>query len=277
MMIELVLREWDVEKKNLHRTTKYAGFEPEKKMSFLSKLSYHLTYKINKNVFTHDDLVSCYNVIYKGFSLPSDEANEVAEEIESHTGLIVSFYGSSFEFSHLSLQEYLCASYIVKLPITPVLGRYMEKNPAPLAIAVSLSSEPSEWMASLLLNEQIFLSINEASLITFFSRLKQENPYLAESDLLGFAIIKTIGIFSRENKREINPYLEWIYSLPSVKKSAKKVVKKYYIVSELKGKKERIQLTLNKRSWNRPQDITISAPKNLILRGRFANEFLNDI
>jgi len=274
MMIDLVLREWD-SRKGIHRHSGYAGFSPEKKMEFLSKLAYYITYKIKRKVFTHNNLVECYNAIHEGFNLPADEANEVAEEIEAHTGLIISFYGGSYEFSHLSLQEYLCASYLVTSPITPVMGRYMEGNSTPLAVAVSLSLEPSNWLAALILNERIFHSINEHNLIPFFSRLKQEKPYFIKSELLGFAILKLIGIFSRESERKITPYLEWLYSLPPVKESVNQVIEKYYILLPIKFNSEAIDLQIYGKSWNKPYDVTLNAPEHLFIRGRFAVDFKN--
>ena len=69
----------------------------------------------------------------------------VVAEIESHTGLIVESHYRHFEFSHLSIQEFLCAKHLVNLPYSQDTIKYFLEYPEPLAIAVSISGEPSLW------------------------------------------------------------------------------------------------------------------------------------
>ena len=43
----------------------------------------------------------------------------VIAELESHTGLFIQSGFDQFEFAHKSLQEFLTAEYLVKLPSIP--------------------------------------------------------------------------------------------------------------------------------------------------------------
>lgn len=109
-VVTLILEEWDSQRE-IRRGTKYAGFSPEKKLEFLAFVAFHLTYKLNLKTFYVGDLVEVYEKGCGLFNLPRDQAREVAAEIETHTGLIAEAPDAAYEFSHLSLQEYLCAYY----------------------------------------------------------------------------------------------------------------------------------------------------------------------
>ena len=76
-LVKLLLEEWD-EQRIIKRITKYTGFTPNRKAEFLDSLSYHLTYPIQKTRFTHEDLRNAYLQICERFSLPKDEAEQVA-------------------------------------------------------------------------------------------------------------------------------------------------------------------------------------------------------
>jgi hypothetical protein len=114
--VRLFLEDWDSERRII-RKSKYAGFDPERKSEFLSMLAYYLTCQIKTKTFFRSDLVTSYKAIHKSFGLPESEADQVAAELETHTGIIVAT-SMAYEFSHLSLQEYLCAEYLVKIADT---------------------------------------------------------------------------------------------------------------------------------------------------------------
>lgn len=112
----------------------------------------------------------------------------MAAELETHTGILVIAGAFTCEFAHLSLQEYLCAEYLVREPFAEYMTDYMLDYPAPVAVAVSLSAEPSVWFAAL------FLQRNERyktdSLHSCLARVLLERPYFSRSDMLGLTILK---------------------------------------------------------------------------------------
>jgi hypothetical protein len=91
----------------------------DRKAEFLANLAYNLTISVKRSAFTKDDLVHAYEKMFDNFGLPRGDAAKVANELESHTGLFVQGGYELFEFSHKSLQEYLTAEFIVKLPAIP--------------------------------------------------------------------------------------------------------------------------------------------------------------
>lgn len=164
-LVRVLLQEWD-EERGIVRKSRYAQFDPDTKMEFLSAFAFHLTYVTKAKHFTTSLLEESYCKIRFMFNLPSNEAAQVVREIESHTGLIVEC-GDGFEFSHLSIQEFLAANYIVRAPHSDILRTYLEQFPSPVAVAITLSSAPSKWFAGLLLNRKISEYFTRAT----FSRL----------------------------------------------------------------------------------------------------------
>jgi len=183
-LLRLLLEDWDKER-GISRVSRYAGFDPDRKADFLAALSYHMTYKLRRTSFTLTDLAAVYGRIHQLFGLPRKEALEVAEEIASHSGLIVAS-GDGFEFSHLSFQEYLCAYHLVREPFPDHLERYAADYPAPLAVAVAISASPANWFAGLILNRPPF---NLQSLRSFLARLRLERPMFDTSAALGMAVM----------------------------------------------------------------------------------------
>jgi hypothetical protein len=111
-------------------------------------------------------------------NLPAKEIKKVVEEIESHTGLIVSSGFDHYEFAHLSLQEFLAADHIVRLPDLLSTLQFVHALPNELAIAVALSSSPSEYLAKLVLNTLKEKNLPANWWTTFAARLILEKPAL---------------------------------------------------------------------------------------------------
>lgn len=215
---KLLLEEWD-KRRNIKRKSKYAFFDPDTKGEFLSELAYLLTFKIKTKRFTEDDLEQCYSELYKSFRLPKNEGLEVAKEIETHSGIVVQTGEFHYEFSHLSLQEYLCANYLVKSITCDDFTQYISEYSAPLAVSVSLSSDPSNWFASLFLKESNFKAINEKSLISFLSRLILERPRFKDTMPLGMAILKLFSTFYRGDEGELDLYLKIFLDIQGIKEA----------------------------------------------------------
>lgn len=202
-IIRLLIDDWDQNRKII-RKSKYASFSLTEKEKFLSALSFELTYKQKTNRFDVNNLLESYLSIYKKFNLDKNEAELVIEEIESHTGLIIKSGYSFFEFSHLSLQEYLCANYLVRSPISKNISLYLKEYPAPLAIAIALSTEPGAWFSMVILSdyESDESKLVSQNLYTLLDRLNLEGIEFEESSLLGFALLKlaTLSYQSENNK-----------------------------------------------------------------------------
>lgn len=184
-LLRLLLEDWDKER-GINRSTRYAGFDPDRKADFLAALSYRLTYRVNNTWFTIQDLTSVYKRLHHLFGLPQSEAAQVAEEIASHSGLI-NASGSGYEFSHMSFQEYLCACHLVREPFPEHLEQYVADRPGPLAVAVAISSSPANWFAGLILKEIPFRAFSRESFRSFLSRLQLERPMFDISIELGIA------------------------------------------------------------------------------------------
>lgn len=144
-IVRLLLEEWD-EQRSLKRASEYANFEVDRKEDFLRAIAYQLTLNRRSVVFDHWSLESAYGEICEHFGLPKSAARTVVREVESHTGLIVQASYDSYEFAHKSLQEYLTAEYILRLPRHPYES--VVRLPNEMALATALSSDPNAYLFS---------------------------------------------------------------------------------------------------------------------------------
>lgn len=223
-VITLLLEDWD-RSRRVRRGSRYADFDVDRKIEFLAALSYHLTYAIQRKRFDREHLARCYRAIRGRFDLPPEEGIEVVREIETHTGIIVACGNESFEFSHISLQEYLCAYYLVREPFAEHLVDYIQSYPAPLAVAVSLASNPSNWFAALILGSGRFVGITKEAAEVLLSRLVQERPRFVVSENLGVACLKVVFEFGSQMERLVGWLIQW----PAVRESIAKVLGSYSV------------------------------------------------
>jgi hypothetical protein len=82
----------------------------------------------------------------------------------------------SYEFVHRSLEEYLAAEYIVRLPTLLHSTELIENLPNELAIAITISSNPSSYLTELVLGVLVKSELSPAFYATFVTRLLQEKP-----------------------------------------------------------------------------------------------------
>jgi len=179
-IIDLVLKEWN-EIQGVKRTSKYASFTVNRKREFLSALAFYLTIKYERSVFTNNILRETYELINNKFQeLNLSEIDEVIEEIESHNGIIIKSGVDSFEFSHLTIQEYLVADYIVRGGSIRLSEKELVKIPYELAVAISLSSEPSILLYDLIVEKIFRNNIHMNFLIDFVNvwRLRNQTSKL---------------------------------------------------------------------------------------------------
>lgn len=223
-IVQLVIKLWDDDKNlSIFRYTKYKSFNSNKKEDFLSELAYELTY--NQNViksFSRAQLRVAYRKIYKRFTgLKYDDAKEVINDIESHNGLVIELYNNKFEFSHLSLQEYLAASYIVKIPFDRGHYGLLNTYPSPLAIANVISPRPDKFFSLLFLQHYGEIrnkyNFEESKIKEFLDRLLSEGIIFPEPSLeLGLSLVY---IFSLCNSLEINSSIQRLFKLKYAKES----------------------------------------------------------
>lgn len=217
-MVRLLLEDWDRQRR-VRRPSTYARFGPDDKKSFLSELSYHLI--LGGSIrFTTDDLIDVYEKIRQKWELPQNEARRVAKEIETHTGLVVQS-GTEWEFSHLSLQEYLCAEHIAKLNDNKLLASYFDAHPEPVAVAAALASEPDAWIANFVMDKPAFQ--NKQSVRTFVRRLGKERPRFTVSVDLGHAVLRLMMVIADVDIEEFRD----LSKIPAVRQSVAKAVVLY--------------------------------------------------
>jgi len=185
-IVDLLLRQWDDER-GIRRESTYATFNTRRKAEFLWEIAYHLTYKVKRKTFSEFDLQTAYLAICDQFDLPRDEMEQVVKELQTHTGLIVAAGYREYEFSHLSLQEYLCAEHLIREPFAHRAFQYLLEYPAPVAVAVSLTNA-SAWLAALILRNDTPIPVQ--SVHSFLARLALEKPRFTVFEPFGVAIMK---------------------------------------------------------------------------------------
>jgi hypothetical protein len=245
-VVRLLLEEWDAQR-DITRLSKYAGFDPERKTDFLSALSFHLTYSLNEKRFSEDSLMKCYMKIYQSFNLRESEALMVIKEIETHTGIIIAGPDDSYEFSHLSLQEYLSASYLSRAPMLLDVSYLIGLYPAPLAVSVVLSSTPGLYFAQLMLNPRNIKAFTPRNLVIFLSRLLVEKPFFELSESLAFALFHLYNvsqdaevISKLDEMLKINNVLESMATATRWYKIHKSRKKRNFLELHIKGRFENL-------------------------------------
>lgn len=215
-IVELLLKEWDADR-GIVRASKYSGFSPKRKSEFLSELAFQLMYKKDVTQFGSDELSDIYKNICGKFELPEPESREVAQEIETHNGIVVGVGHSSYEFSHLSIQEYLCADYIVRSPLNQDLVDLIRLHPEPVSIAIALASDSTAWLTNIITDQECFDAII-CSIGPFLTRLILERPAFSPDDRLGFSLfyLYSSSITSLRGTRQLFTQTK---ALPGVKKS----------------------------------------------------------
>lgn len=192
-IINLLLEEWD-EQRNIKRITQYSSFEVDRKFEFLSALAFELTVSIRRSVFSKDDLLRCYKGIHIDFDLEFSEALGVINELESHTGLFIQAGFEIYEFAHKSLQEYLTAEYMVKLPKFPD-AIIISRLPNELAIAIAISSSPSLYFTELVSERFLKANLKLPFIHTFINRLLLEKPDFNNDQRVTVAALQLYNLY----------------------------------------------------------------------------------
>ncbi|MEL7002679.1 MAG: NACHT domain-containing protein [Bacteroidota bacterium] len=182
-IVNLAVEEWDVQR-SVKRFSRYSNFEADRQLDFLQNLAYVLTIEHEAYNFHRGLLEETYKEICQNFSLPKVEFKNVINELESHNGLFIQTGYDQWEFAHKSIQEYLTAEYMIKLPYT-IDNVNISKFPDELAVATALSSEPSYLFCKLTLRK--YISELNNVLIPYLVRIISEKPDFNHLPFLGVA------------------------------------------------------------------------------------------
>lgn len=275
-IIHLYLEEWN-NKQSITRFTKYGNFQPDRKLDFLSHLAYKLTIEYRMFRFEHNTLEQIYKSIYVNFGLPENEYFQVTREIESHTGIIIQSGYELFEFAHTSLQEYLTAEYLNRLPKLPIKAFRRYPFPEELALAICLSSNPSTFFCSVILEVYHESSLNESNVITLLHRLLLEKPDFTDEVTIAISLLYMHSCVLEKLDKSKGKTLSVLYhklwseisSMPPVLNAYKKY-RLYYSLVETQDKSI-IKFKWTKQIiepivYNLPKEITLirgALPKNI--------------
>lgn len=262
-IINLLLEEWD-HQNSVIRKSRYSNFEVDRKFEFLANLAYRLNITLNKTVFTRNDFQDIYLEICENFSLPKFESQRVAEELETHSGLFVQSGYDNFEFAHISMQEYLSAEYIVRLPNIPY-DRILLSHPHEIAISVVISSNSSFYFSAFCLVYLESFPISHEFTKAFIGRLILEKVDFNFHPILAVAFLRLFSKTIADNKKGIDlNYFDDIFDLSPVKISTHKL-NEYYLVDKIQPDLDDglIQI-VNKEYFN--NEVVSVLPKTLIAK-----------
>lgn len=221
-IVLLLLEDWD--RANLvQRKSAYAQFGPDRKADFLAAFSYAATMNGFRGRFSTRDLKELYQGVCAEFELPPREARQVATEIESHSGLLVQCGHDEYEIAHLSLQEYLCADYLVRGHLNNLPYNLMRGLADEIAIATALASNASDFFCELVrASGRITDKEDRTFWIRFLRRVLLEKPDFAIDSRLGTASLCILDRFAAANILDETEHLwrEW-FSIPAVHASLK--------------------------------------------------------
>jgi hypothetical protein len=234
LIVNLLLEEWDASR-SVARTSRFDYFDTEAKREFLAHFAYKLTDSTKSASFTRTQLAKIYRIICEGYDLPLNEMRTVLTEIEAHSGLLVQTSYESFEFAHKSLQEYLAAEYIIKLPSLPRTPAMISYMPNEFALAVALSSHSTEYFAALVFGPLSHLSQDKDFLRTFVHRLLLEKPDFHPSPVLGVAVLYLTEVLTNIGRAsDMGDVLLSLYSDTRIQKSIR-FARSFYTLTSTNG------------------------------------------
>jgi len=257
-VINLLVEEWDSQRM-IQRKSRFNNFTPDRKAEFLSILAYKLSTEIQKSIFSRDEINKVYKMISDDFNLSPQDKNNVLTELEGQTGLLIQSGYNSFEFAHKSLQEFLTAEYLVKLPMTPTDKNLVTLLPNELAIATAISTDPSIYFSGLVING--FGNVDRRISSIYLTRLILEKPDFKSDPLLGAALLYLRKLDVGENDRLI---LQLIKSSNGIRKSLNLLTKYYTYDKDFQ--ETDMELSLNKPLIN---PYGISAPLTISMNRSF--------
>lgn len=223
-IVNLLLEEWDQER-SIKRVSKYAQFEADRKFEFLSQLAYLMTTEVKSTVFSTLALQQVYDQIHDEYGLDSNDRQRVVAEIESHTGLFLKSGYERYEFAHKSLQEYLTAEFIVKLPSIPEASE-LYGLPNELAVAVAISSRPGKYFAELVFRRLRSGPMSNEFLRPFLYRLLIERPDFNSDPVVQLALLTKLSEYLDQSF--VSKGLPWNFQADELLDGWENVIKRYH-------------------------------------------------
>lgn len=207
-IVNLLLEEWD-EQRNIKRQSSYAKFETDRKFEFLTNLAFYITGSSRRSIFSTSDLKYAYDRIHQDFDLNNREVSMVVNELESHTGLFIKSGFELYEFAHKSLQEYLTAEYIVRLPTIPEGVRLISQFPNEFAIATAISSNSSFYFNELVHKRLLQLNLPRSFYQTFINRLLLEKPEFNRNQSVGISalLLYSLSLSGSSDNQQLNLFV----------------------------------------------------------------------
>jgi hypothetical protein len=109
--IRTMLAEWDASR-NFRRETKYENLSDYRKVKLLNFFAANM-FALGLSAFSWRETESVLVKYLPGIGILIDEVHGILKEIETHNGIIMKISATAYSFSHLTLQEFLTASYLV--------------------------------------------------------------------------------------------------------------------------------------------------------------------
>ena len=288
-VVQLLIEEWD-RQRDLRRYSRYAQFGPERKRHFLAALAYFLTtHHRSHSTYEQGELKGAYRRIHTRFGLPLSERDKVVREIESHTGLFVKAGFQEFEFSHKSLQEFLCADHISRLPDLGAHLAELHGIPNECAVATALSSDPNAFFAFLVFgfadsSEKVEARETDLGLSRFWNpyltRLIVERATFSQDDVFGAAFLTLCSEAWEPDDRVENriravegfstfmDLLDQLYAQDGVKFSVREACRLYFKVASSNNCAECRIKAMHRRQ------LPVAAPESIVVHKRFTADTL---
>ncbi|KUY19627.1 hypothetical protein BAZ12_04995 [Elizabethkingia miricola] len=273
-LVRILIEEWD-EQRGIVRESNYANFDNEQKFEFLSQFAFDLTINYSQKKYSEDIFLETYKRIHKDYNLPYRDNKKVIKEIENHNGIIVKSAYDQYEFVHKSMQEYLSAEYIVKLPEIPVKLFYDTNISNELAIAVSLSSKPNQYYYKLVFEIFTKDNLSRQFALEFLSRLVYEKPNFKENILLPFSFIYILHLLTDKIFNEHNLANEEFIN------SYNNIVQSFYLDIEFKNSFKKLLLHIENEDEDLEEEEEYYIEDDgdiyyLVLAASFDKEFDNE-
>lgn len=230
-IIHLLIEKWDLDR-GISRKSNFINFDTDKKFELVSYLAYYLTVEFQSSVFSYDIMEKSYINAAKQIKLPNAKIKLILEELELHSGLILQNTYDTYEFAHKSLQEYLCAEYLIKLPPHKLNVLLIIKIPNELAIAIAISPIYFQYIILNLISK---VKLGRSFANIFLNRLLLEEPEFNNSIELGIAFYQLVSIsyfsFGLSKKDETYNLLMSLFKQEEITQSIK-LIKYFYKVEK---------------------------------------------
>ena len=166
--IDLCINDWD-KIRMVSRKSVYPTLIAEQKYFILSFIAFDLTFEHPSKSYSKSQIFSSLSKLTQRLELEPENFFVLLDDIVTNTGIMIESESDTYQFVHRSIQEYLAADYLVKLPKI----RYddlLVKVPSILALCVLISSDPAYYYA-VVLDTIKFTADNEESMYIFLLSL----------------------------------------------------------------------------------------------------------